>query len=513
MEHKTGKVWLAGAGPGDAGLLTVKTRELLKEADVIIYDALVGAEILSLISSDKEMIYVGKRSGKHSASQDEINNILVQEAFKGKKVLRLKGGDPFVFGRGGEEVETLVENRIPFEVVPGITSASAVPTYAGIPITHRDFASSFHVITGHAKKGGSLNINYEALVNMNGTLLFLMGIGALSKICQGLLDAGMEETMPAAVIEKGTTARQRKVISDIKHIAEKVKEANLQTPAIIIVGKVCALSGQFNWLIHRPLAGRTFILTRPRQNITSLAEKLRHLGAQVLEMPTIRTVPIADNMDLENVLKAKADICWMVFTSAIGVDVFFEKLQQMNWDIRMLFSNKSQIKFAVIGEATGQRLRTYGLCPDLMPEVYDARHLGTQLARRLESNSEVLILRAKQGSKELLPPLCEAGLLVKDIPLYDTIYETPTAIDNEIIPMIREGCFDAVIFTSGSTVRGFVERIQEKEIRKQIRAICIGNQTAAVAKENEMTVQIAEKASEDSIIECVLQNYGRSESC
>ena len=266
-------------------------------------------------------------------------------------------------------------------------------------------------------------------------------------------------------------------------------------------------------MIHRPLAGRTFILTRPRQNITSLAEKLRHLGAQVLEMPTIRTVPIADNMDLENALKAKADICWMVFTSAIGVDVFFEKLQQMNRDIRMLFSNKSQIKFAVIGEATGQRLRTYGLCPDLMPEVYDARHLGAQLARRLDTNSEVLILRAKQGSKELIPPLREAGLLVKDIPLYDTIYETPTAIDNEIIPMIREGCFDAVIFTSGSTVRGFVERIQEKEIRKPIRAICIGNQTAAAAKENEMTVQIAEKASEDSIIECVLQNYGRSESC
>lgn len=514
MENKkSGKVWLAGAGPGDAGLLTVKTKELLGQADVIVYDALISAEILSLIPSDKETIYVGKRSGKHSASQDKINAILLREARLGKEVLRLKGGDPFVFGRGGEELETLSRHQIPFEVIPGITSASAVPTYAGIPITHRDFASSFHVITGHAKKGSIVTIDYESLVKLNGTLIFLMGIGSLTQICRGLLAAGMEADMPAAVIEKGTTSGQQKVVSDIEHITEDVKEANIQAPAIIIIGKVCTLSSQFDWIINRPLFGRQFILTRPRQNSASLAEKLRGLGAQVLEMPAIRTIPITDNFDLKTAIEKKADMCWMVFTSAIGVDTFFEQLLQRNWDIRNLFMNKRQIKFAVIGEATGRRLKKYGFLPDFIPNVYDARHLGIQLAAQLTKDSEVLILRARQGSKELLPPLQNAGIQVTDIPLYDTIYETNPVLDKKVIQMLREKELDAVVFTSGSTVCGFSEIIQDSNVLRSIPAICIGEQTAEVAKQNGMPIQIAEKATEESIVECILANYGRNEVC
>ena len=514
MENKkTGKVWLVGAGPGDVGLLTIKAKELLSQADVIVYDALVSAEILSMIPSDKEMIYVGKRAGKHSASQDEINEILLREARLGKQVLRLKGGDPFVFGRGGEELEKLSRYQIPFEVIPGITSALAVPTYAGIPITHRDFASSFHVITGHAKKGSSLKIDYEALVKLNGTLVFLMGIGALAEICQGLLNAGMEANIPAAVIEKGTTSKQRKVISDIEHITEDVKEVNIQAPAIIIVGKVCALSEQFNWIINRPLFGRQFILTRPRQNSASLTEKLRDLGAQILEVPTIRTIPITDNAYLKTALEKKADVCWMVFTSVIGVDTFFEELLQRNWDIRNLFINKKQIKFAVIGEATGRRLKKYGFLPDLIPNIYDARHLGIQLAAQLTKDCEVLILRARQGSKELLPPLQDTGARVRDIPLYDTVYETNSVLDKKVIQMIQEKELDAVVFTSRSTVHGFVEIIQDSNALQSISAICIGEQTAEVAKENGMSVQIAEKATEESIVKCILANYGRNETC
>ena len=512
-QKKIGKVWLAGAGPGDVGLLTVKTRELLEQADIIVYDALVSTEILSLISSDKETIYVGKRSGRHSVSQEEINRILLREAMQGKNVLRLKGGDPLVFGRGGEELEMLAHERIPFEVIPGITSASAVPTYAGIPITHRDYASSFHVITGHAKKDSPLNIDYESLVKLDGTLIFLMGIGSLPQICKGLLVAGMEETMPAAVVEKGTTAEQRKIISDLKHIAEDVKKAQIQTPAIIIIGKVCALSKQFDWMFHRPLSGRQFILTRPRQNSASLAKKIRNLGAQVLEIPTIRTVPITDNSCLKTAIEKKAEACCMVFTSVIGVDMFFEKLQRMNMDIRTLFFSKKRIQFAVIGEATGQRLKKYGFYPDIMPDVYDAKNLGKELAKQLSKNSEVLILRAKQGSKELLPPLEKEGFKVEDIPLYDTFYEKNSVIGKEMVTMLQTNSLDAVVFTSGSTVRGFVEMVQDKEILHGLSTVCIGAHTAEVAKKNGMSVQIAKKATEDSVVECILQNYGRYDAC
>ncbi len=247
MESQKGKVWLAGGGPGDAGLLTIKTKKLIESADVIVYDALISTEIMSLIPNDKECIYVGKRSGNHVVPQEEINQILLEQALLGKKVLRLKGGDPFVFGRGGEELELLVENGIPFEIVPGITSAVSVPAYAGIPITHRDFTSSFHVITGHARKDGVSRINYDALVQLKGTLVFLMGISSMPSICKGLMDAGMEGTMPAAVLERGTTSRQRKVVSDVAHLVESSERAGIKAPAIIVVGEVCTLEKDFEW--------------------------------------------------------------------------------------------------------------------------------------------------------------------------------------------------------------------------------------------------------------------------
>ena len=230
-----GKVWLAGAGPGDAGLLTVKAAELIKSADVIVYDALISAEILSRIPTETEVIYVGKHAGNHPVPQDEINRILVREAKKGKKVLRLKGGDPFVFGRGGEELEE------------GITSSVAVPAYAGIPVTHRDYTSSFHVITGHARKDGTLSIDFKSLVKLNGTLVFLMSISSMEMILNGLMNAGMPSDMPAAVLERGTTARQRRVTATVGTLKEEADRAGIRTPAIILVGKVCALSEQLHW--------------------------------------------------------------------------------------------------------------------------------------------------------------------------------------------------------------------------------------------------------------------------
>ncbi|MBR3394861.1 MAG: uroporphyrinogen-III C-methyltransferase [Firmicutes bacterium] len=242
-----GKVWLVGAGPGDPGLFTIKGREVLQQADVVVYDALISQEILDLIPGQTRRIFAGKRSGHHFLPQEETNRVLLDEALAGNNVVRLKGGDPFLFGRGGEELELLAENGVPFEVVPGVTSAFAVPAYNGIPVTHRDYCSSVHIVTGHRRKDRSIDIDFEALVRTKGTLIFLMGIAALADLCSGLLRAGMDPDMPAAVLEKGTTKEQRRIAATVGTLETACKEACVQTPAILIVGKVCELADTFSW--------------------------------------------------------------------------------------------------------------------------------------------------------------------------------------------------------------------------------------------------------------------------
>ena len=285
----TGKVWLVGAGPGDVGLLTLRGREVLESADVVVYDALVGQGVLSLIPEKAELIFAGKRAGNHYLRQEETNRVLLEEALKGKRVVRLKGGDPFLFGRGGEELELLCENGVPFEIVPGITSAIAVPAYNGIPVTHRDFCSSVHIITGHRRAEQGYDIDFDALVRTKGTLVFLMGIAALPDIMGGLLAAGIDPDMPAAVLERGTTAAQHRILATVSTLEAVCAAQTVQTPAIIVVGKVCALSEEFAWYEKRPLAGVKVLLTRPKELSSSLAVKLRRRGAEVLELPAIRT--------------------------------------------------------------------------------------------------------------------------------------------------------------------------------------------------------------------------------
>lgn len=505
--EQTGKVWLAGAGPGDAGLLTVKTKELIKEADVIVYDALVSTEIMCEIPKEKECIYVGKRAGNHAVPQDGINEILLKEALKGKKVLRLKGGDPFVFGRGGEELELLVEHGVPFEIVPGITSAVAVAAYAGIPITHRDFTSSFHVITGHARKGGVSRIDYESLVKVNGTLVFLMGISSMADICQGLLEAGMRPDMPAAVLERGTTSRQRNIVSDISHLVEKAAEAKVQTPAIIMVGEVCSLEKNFTWAKKRSLGGRQFLITRPRENSSELAKRLRREGAQVLEVPAISTKPIWPNLALENALKAPctAKERWLVFTSPIGVRTFFAQLMDLDMDVRHLVTKEAELKIAAIGNATKRELKKFGLCADITPQVFDAAHLGEAIKNAAQSESEIIIPRAKIGSEELIPAL--AGHKVMDIPIYETVYEVHDVLAEQVMDLFTRNEIDAVTFTSASTVRGFVNGFPEADYSK-IKAVCIGRQTAAEAQKYGMDIVISKEASMDSMMELMMEQFG-----
>lgn len=506
-EYETGKVWLAGAGPGDEGLLTLKTAELMETSDVIVYDALISPEILSRIPPTAEVIYVGKHSGSHPVPQDEINRILVREAKKGKRVLRLKGGDPFVFGRGGEELELLLREGIPFEVVPGITSSVAVPAYAGIPVTHRDYTSSFHVITGHARKDGTLSIDFDSLVKLNGTLVFLMSVSSMEKILKGLLNAGMDPDMPAAVLERGTTAKQRRVTATVSTLKEASDRAGISTPALIAVGKVCSLAEELHWAEDRILGGRRFLLTRPRQNISSLAGRLRALGAQVIEMPAIRTESISPNPALRDALWRFSDRegeKWLVFTSPIGVSVFFEQLVEMKMDLRALFCIAGTAKVAAIGPSTAKALSQHGVFPDLVPAVYSAEELGRALAEKAEEGSHVLIARAEKGSEDLIPPLHDAGISTEDIPLYRTVYEVEPMLKDRIREMLENGEIDAVTFTSGSTVRGFTKALGQMDFTV-VRAVCIGEQTAREAEKFGMKVEIAREASMDAMVEKIVK--------
>lgn len=508
---QSGKVWLAGAGPGDAGLLTVKTRELIESSDVIVYDALISAEILSLIPPGKEVINVGKRSGHHLMMQQEINEILLREAQKGKNVLRLKGGDPFVFGRGGEELELLVRHHIPFEIVPGITSASAVPAYAGIPVTHRDHASSFHVVTGHPRQDGTETLDYDSLVNVEGTLVFLMGLTSMERILNGLIEAGLDPDTPAAVLEKGTLAAQRRVVSVAGRLAEDAGRAGIGTPAVILVGKVCALSEQFCWAEERPLGGRQILITRPRMSSSALAGKLRSLGAQVIELPSISTRSISPNFALQRAMKQFGDRAgeeWLLFTSPAGVRIFFEQLAELKMDMRHIFGRSARVKIAAIGSATEKALRGYGLLADVVPDVYCAAGLGEAVAAYAQPRARITAVRAMSGSEELLPPLLEAGLKVDDIPLYETVYETHAQVKEKIQSLFEEGGIDAVTFTSASTVKGFVQTMEQLDFQS-IHAFCIGAQTAEEASKFGMHISTAKEASMDSMTEQILEELGR----
>ncbi len=492
-----GKVYLVGAGPSDIGLLTLKGKALLERADVVIYDALVGQEILHLIPDSAEQLDVGKRAGNHPVPQQQINQLLLQKAQQGKLVVRLKGGDPFLFGRGGEELELLAAHNIPFEVVPGVTSAVAVPAYAGIPVTHRDFCSSVHIITGHTKQASDADIDYSALVKLDGTLIFLMGVAALEEICSGLLRAGMDAQMPAAVLERGTTAVQRRVTAPLCSLPKQAAKAGICAPAIIVVGRVCALADRFAWAEKRPLGGWRVLVTRPKARASRFVELLHQQGAEVLELPTIRTLPIVPNPILEQELGQLKDYQWLVFTSPAGVELFFTYLRKTRRDVRCL----GEIKLAAIGPATAQALEEHGIFAALVPERYNAAALGELLALRAQKE-RVLLLRARDGSPDLPIALKKGGICYTDVAIYDTIYE---AVDiARAAALLDTNRVDAVAFTSASTVHGFVQALGKRDY-SQIRAACIGETTAQAARAYGMKTQVAKQATIPDLVELLVQ--------
>ncbi len=494
-----GKVWLVGAGPGEVSLITLKGREVLADADVVVYDALVRGGMMSLMPEGAELIYVGKRAGNHTMKQEEINALLLEKALEGKKVVRLKGGDPFLFGRGGEELELLVQNGIDFEIVPGVTSAFAAPAYAGIPVTHRDFCRGVSVITGHRRSNGALDINFKALAETGNTLVFLMGMSTIDIIMNGLLSGGMAGDTPAAIVEKGTTSSQRVLSTDLAHLGETAKTGHAEAPAVIVIGNTAGLADRLKWRDSLPLNGVRAVVTRPKELSSGLASMLRKRGTEVIEVPVIDIEPIRDNDRLKDAIRMLAEgrYKWIVLTSPSGVRVFFDELMKTA-DARVL----AGCRIAAIGKGTEAELAKRGLRSDMIPSKYDGRTLGAELSMLLEPGDRVLIPRASIGNKALNEELSKSrDVIIDDIATYDTVYRAP-------------GWFDAskeladpetyALFTSASGVRGFVSAYPDMD-HSAVKAVCIGAMTAAEAEKYGMRVWISEEATLTSLADRLMQ--------
>ncbi len=475
---KKGKVYLVGAGPGDPGLFTLKGKKVLEEADVIIYDYLANVKLLNFCKENVEKIYVGKKGGAHTLPQEKINKLLVKKAKEGKTVVRLKGGDPFLFGRGGEEAEELQKEGIPFEIIPGITSAIAVPAYAGIPVTHRNFTSTLAIITGHEAEGKEESkINFSALSKI-GTLVFLMGVKNLPYIIENLIKEGKSPETPVAVIQWGTLPKQKTVTGVLKNIVEKVKKTGVTAPAIIIVGEVVRLREKFNWFETKLLFGKKVVVTRTREQASKLVENLEALGAYCYEIPAIKIEPLLNENILE-VIKKISNYKWIIFTSENGVKIFFKILWEAGKDWRA-FGNT---KIAVIGASTKKALEKLGIKPDLAPaKDFTQEGLINEFAKLDIKNNLILIPRAKEA-RELLPEkLKEMGAKVEVLPIYET--KICEESKKELKKALEEGV-DIITFTSSSTVKNFFKLCEDldKEKLKDLIFASIGPITSSTLRD------------------------------
>jgi uroporphyrinogen III methyltransferase/synthase len=436
----SGKVFLVGAGPGDARLLTLRAAELLERADLVALDALVSPDIAARIPRATEVVYVGKRAGAHALPQEQINRLLVDEAKKGKLVVRLKGGDPFVFGRGGEEAEELLAAGVPVEIVPGISSAIAGPAYAGIPVTHRTYSTSVTLVTAHEADSGSTGIQWSALAQLDGTIVFMMGFANLPNICHKLIEHGMSGDRGCAVISKATRFDQRTVAGTLRTIEARVAEAKLETPALIVVGDVVNLHETLNWFESKPLFGKRIVVTRAREQTSELKRLLEEAGAQVLQFPTIEIAPPESWESLDRAIATRYD--WLVFTSTNGVAAFFQRLFALGKDVRALAGTK----VAAVGQSTAEDLRARGLNPDVVPE----RFISTELLPLLPGDQRGIrtaVIRAEQGREELLDELRRRGGEVDLAVAYRTV-----AVDRGLDELHD---VDVITFTSASTVDNF----------------------------------------------------------
>jgi uroporphyrinogen III methyltransferase/synthase len=472
-----GIVYLVGAGPGDVGLLTLRGAELLRLAEVVIYDALVNPELLQLAPAGAELVFGGKHAKDHTLTQEQINDLLITKARAGKNVVRLKGGDPTVFGRGGEEAEALAAAKIPFEIVPGVSSFVAVPTYAGIPVTHRDHSSKLSIITGHEDPAKpEATINWSQVAKEPGTKVVMMATARIGQIAGELIKGGSKPNTPVAVISAGTTGRQRTVLGTLKSIGADTTAANLQPPSLAVIGDVVELAPKLDWFTKRPLSGQRIVVTRARKQAADFVSALQDRGADVLTLPVIKIAP-PTNMDaLKDVFLDLGTYDWLVFTSANGVNEFFHYFFAGFEDLRAI----GNVRIAAVGPNTAARLKELHLRVDVMPE----ENLGVKIAKAMNKhedleNLKVCLLRAEDANPDLAAALNELRAIVDDIAVYRTAAETEDRTGAGA-RLLAEGA-DWITFTSASTVERFHERFDLPKLAAkfpQLKLATIGPETS-----------------------------------
>lgn len=505
-----GKVYLVGAGPGDPKLITVRGLEALRRADAVVFDRLAGPQLLGEIPASAERIYVGKRPDRHTMKQEEINRLLVDLALQGKTVCRLKGGDPTVFGRVGEEAELLKKNGIPYEIVPGITSAISVPAYAGIPVTHRDWASSFSVITGHESPDKlDRSIYWDKVTNATGTLIFLMGVAKIGYISEQLVKHGRSPSTPVALVRWGTRAEQETLVGTLADIEAKVKAADFQPPAVIVVGDVVRQREELRWIEDKPLFGRRILVTRARSQASELSARIDDLGGEPYEFPVIETRMPEDAATVEAVKAVLAEAesyDWVVLTSVNGVDYFFRWLELTGVDVRRLH----RAEFAAVGPATAAALKTRGIIASALPEKFQAEGLKEALGSRVRPGQRVLLPRGDLARRWLPEELRKLGLDAVEIDVYETKPVEPN--DRLLLEMFREGGVHAITFTSSSTVTNLLNALRKmgaerpQEWLRGIDIACIGPVTARTAEEHGLQVTAtAEDATLDGLINALIE--------
>jgi uroporphyrinogen III methyltransferase/synthase len=503
MPVKPGKCFLVGAGPGDLGLATLRAKQLIEQADVIFYDALCNPEMLAWTREDAEIVFAGKRAGEHTLSQDEINALLVEKARQGKAVVRLKGGDPLVFGRGAEEAKALALAGIQFEIVPGITSAIAAAAYAGIPVTHREQNSHVTFFTGHEDVTKTENaLDYDALVRLGGTQVMLMGVERLDAITRKMLARGSRPDLPVALVRWGTTARQKTIVGTLATIAERVRASGFEAPAIAIFGDVVLLRDELSWFEDQPLFGKRIVVTRTRRQAGILSSELRVLGADVIELPTIRIAPPANLREFAELVQDAHSYDWIVFTSPNGVEAFFEIFFKLYDDAREI----GGAKIATIGPATAQRVRDFHLRVDMQPEEFVAEALLREFEKLggIE-NLKVLIARAERA-RDLLPKgLAGMGAIVDEAFAYRTVAET-SDVTGARRRFVEEGA-DLITFTSSSTVENFLDL--KLPWPAGMKVASIGPVTSATARERGLSVDVeANQHDIPGLISAIRQFFG-----
>ena len=477
-----GKVWLVGAGPGDPGLLTLKGARVLAQCDVLVYDYLASHAIVALAPPDCEKIYVGKKAGAHTLSQDEITALIVALGSAGKKVVRLKGGDVFVFARGGEEAQALAAAGVPFEIVPGITSAIAAPAYAGIPVTHRDHNTSLTIVTGHEDPTkASSSLDFAKLANRKATTIFLMAMGNLAGIVAKLAEHGLAGDTPVGIVHEGTKPSQEVLTATLDTVVAEVARSGITAPAVVVIGDVVRERERIRWFDAQPLFGKRVLITRPAHQSGDLATRLWEAGAEPIVAPTIAIGPPEDLAAARDAVARVRDHAWTVFTSRNGVDAFFDRLGELGRDVRAF----GDVRIAAIGPKTAEALAARGIRVDLVPSVFVNEAVAAELLARTAPGDRVLVYRA-QEARDVLPETLRAhGRIVADVAAYATRFVD----DPELEAKARHA--DVVTFTSSSTVHGFVHNVPDAAAVLAAKTVAaIGPITAQTARDAGIRVDV-----------------------